>query len=130
MSATAAAWSSVRRAAPPPVVQQPAPGRALVVTIEGELLEDAQMRIEGGSQRAIITLNIAQGSQQDPVRAVEVFADGHDAMADAEAKARTLTAGRRVRVTGEGLRTVFERGQRYYRVALVHRVRLADGPQA
>jgi hypothetical protein len=121
----ATATPSVRRPAPPAAPVQALPGPLLEVTIEGELLEDAQMRIEGGSQRPIITLSIAQRSQQDPVRAIEVFADGVESMAEAAAKASTLTAGRRVRVTGEGLRTVFERGQRYYRVALVHRVRLA-----
>lgn len=121
----AAAPSGLLRRVPPVVVAEPA--RPMALTIAGVLLEDAQMRVERATGRPTIVLTVANGVPNDPaLRVVEIYGDDRQATHHvADAKARRLTAGTRVTVRGEGLRTTWDRGERFYRLALVQSVEVA-----
>lgn len=124
---TTAAAPSARLRPPDPARPKavvPEPPRPLHVTIDGELVNDAEMRLERGTNRPTVSLLIAQGASAPPLRVIEVFGDGHDAAEAATAKAFTLRAGRRVRITGQGLGIRWNRGEFSLTVGLVERVAL------
>jgi len=110
---------------------QAVPDPRTVITVEGDLLDDAQMRIEGATQRPLIELRISQGARDFPFRAVWAgFGEGFDAQATAQRQAERLTRGRRVVVRGEGLHTTFVRGDRFHQIALVASVQVLEGGAA
>lgn len=99
------------RRPPPAAAVQTRLARALLVTLTGELLADAQVRIEPCTQRAALSLHLAQhGSNERAVRATIWFGDGPEAALEAHERAAALRAGRHVQVTGEGLRIRWEHG--------------------
>lgn len=103
---------SARLHRPPPAAPvQTRLARALLVTLTGELLADAQVRIEPCTQRAAVSVYLAQhGSGELAVRATIWFGDGPDAALEATVRAAALRTGRHVQVTGEGLRMRWEHG--------------------
>lgn len=116
--AVPAASARLRR---PPPAQAPLPpaSRPLRVAIEGELAEDAQMRIEGATGRAIVSVVLRQGGHGSRIRAERHYGDGYDAHDSAGAAAGALRQGVVVRVLGEGLRDRWLQGERVYAVGMV-----------
>lgn len=117
-------------------LQRPAPAAAaapvpeLRVELEGALLHDAQMRVEPCTMRACISLQIAQAhDEHNAVHATLWFGDGREAVFEAQDRAAELRQGQRVRITGEGLRTRWERGTLVFAIGTVRRVELAYGTQ-
>lgn len=86
--------------------------KALLVTLTGELLADAQVRIEPCTQRAALSVYLAQhGSNELAVRATMwLEGDGPEAAFEATTRAAALRTGRHVLVKGEGLRMRWEHG--------------------
>ena len=109
---TATPAPSARLHRPPPAAPvQTRLAKALLVTLTGELLADSQVRIEPCTQRAAVSVYLAQhGSHELAVRATIWFGEGPDAALEATARAAALRAGRHVQVTGEGLRMRWEHG--------------------
>lgn len=104
---------SARLHRPPPAAQvHTRLARALLVTLTGELLADAQVRIEPCTQRAAISVYLAQhGSSELAVRATLWFlGEGPEAAFEATTRAAALRTGRHVLVKGEGLRMRWEHG--------------------
>lgn len=104
---------SARLHRPPPAAPaQTRLARPLRVTLTGELLADAQVRIEPCTQRAAVSVYLAQhGGHELAARATLWFGDGPDAALEATERAAALRAGRHVQVTGEGLRMRWEHGE-------------------
>lgn len=109
---THVAPSTLLRRPPPADPVQTRLARALLVTLTGELLADAQVRIEPCTQRAAISVYLAQhGSNELAVRATLWFAgEGPEAAFEATTRAAALRTGRHVLVKGEGLRMRWEHG--------------------
>lgn len=123
MSAAPLAPSARLHRPAPPAPAATRPGRALRVTITGELLDDAQVRIEPCTQRAAITVYLAQhASHELAVRAILWLGDGPEAAAEATARAATLRSGQPVMLSGEGLRMRWEHGDAV--IAVEHTARV------
>lgn len=126
--ASAIAPSALLRRSPPATPVQTRLARALLVTLTGELLADAQVRIEPCTQRVALHVHLAQhGSHELAVRAIVWFGDGPEAAQEATARAAALRAGRHVQVTGEGLRMRWEHGDAIIAVGHTAGVHLIEG---
>ena len=108
----------------PAPVMQTAPNAVARITVDGVLLMDAQMRIEPATQRATLVLRIGQPGEDSPFLATAIGGDDAESAAEFAGQASRMRAGCRVTVRGEGLSVKFERGQRYYRIALVRSMEL------
>lgn len=126
---TPAIAPSTRLRRPPPTAQvQTRLAKALLVTLTGELLADAQVRIEPCTQRAALSVYLAQhGSDELAVRATIWFGDGPEAAAEAHERAAALRAGRHVQVTGEGLRRRWDHGDLVIALGHTAGVHLLEG---
>lgn len=129
MSAGQQCAASNRLRRHPPAGAVP-PKPTLQLELVGELLHDAQVRIEPCTMRACISLQIAQAHDEYfAVHATLWFGDGRESVFDAEERAADLRKGQRVRITGEGLRYRWADGTLVLSVVTVCRVELAYGTQ-
>jgi hypothetical protein len=112
---TPAATATQRRPGPPPL-----PGaQALSVTLLGELLKPAELRVSSDGSRTVIRLLLAQpGGQLPPVCAEYVPAGGSAAYVVWRQLVRLYASGTLVRIDGHGLRPRTLHGRRV--LALEH----------
>lgn len=125
MGAAVITASPPRRIAPR-AAQRAAPAAPMTLTLAGSLLRDAEMRLSPGNHLPCVTVLIAQAGGP-PVRAVELFGEGPAACQVAASKARSLRAGARVELRGEGLRVRRTAAEgEVLHVAIVQQLRLLE----
>lgn len=117
----------LRRPPPPAPVAAAAARRDLRVTLVGELAEPAHACTEPATERAAISVTLAQGEGRPQVLATLWLGDGAEAMHYAHERAAALPRGALVIVTGDALRMRYHHGALTLIVGHVRRVeRVAD----
>ncbi len=129
-AAPAGASPSAMLRRPAPALAPSAPPRAAHVTILGELAEDAHAGIEAATQRAALSVVVAQAYGMPKVLATWWLGDGVDDILEAEYQASRLQAGDAVRIEGDSLRLRYHHGAIAVTVGTVRSITPAAEPDA
>lgn len=129
-AAPAALQPSAMLRPPAPSITHAAPPRAAHVTIVAELAEDAHAGIEAATQRAAVSVVLAQGYGMPKIMATWWLGDAVDDILEAEIQASLMQAGDLVRVEGDSLRMRYHHGALAIMVGTVRRITRADEPES